>query len=126
MVEPDGRSQSLRLRKFGEDFGCFLPFVSPPIALVIGWSLGGVYVGLASAVIVGVSTIWLMRRLFGHGAMVEFGCVVLLIIVMLTLLVPAVEKIRAARERKRQERETGWLLPHFLKMALFNCESHDK
>lgn len=97
-------------RNVGEDIGCFLPFVAPPIALTIGWLLGGVYVGLGSAVVVGVLGIWLLRRLFGHGAMVEMGCAVLLILIMLALLVPAVQKIQRARERLREQRETGWLI----------------
>jgi hypothetical protein len=97
-----------RWRNVGEDIGCFLPFVAPPVALTVGWWLGGVYVRLGSAVVVGILGLWLLRRLFGAGAFVEFGCVVLLIVIMLTLLVPAIQRIQEARERMRRKRDAGW------------------
>ena len=95
-------------RNLGEDVGCFLPFVTPPVALGIGWWLGGVWVGLASLVAAGAFGLWLIYRLFGRGQMVEMGCAVVLILIMLTLLVPAIQKIQEAAARKRAERQTGW------------------
>ena len=90
------------------DVGCFLPFVAPPVALGIGWWLGGVWAGLGSTVLVGVLTLWLFHRLFGSGAILEMGCTVLLILILLALLFPVAQMIRQAAERRRAERETGW------------------
>jgi len=101
-------SRSTRWRNVGEDVGCFLPFVTPPVALGLGWWVGGVWVGLASLIVAGVFGLWLAYRLFGRGQMMEMGCVVVLILIMLTLLIPAVQRIQQAAERKRMERETGW------------------
>ena len=108
-VPADGApARTIRWRNVGEDVGCFLPFVTPPVALVFGWWLGGVWVGLTSLVIAGVFGLWLAYRLFGQGQMMEMGCVVVLILIMCTLLVPAIQKIQRAAERKQSERETGW------------------
>ena len=97
-----------RWRNVGEDVGCFLPFVTPPVALGLGWWLGGVWVGLTSLVAAGVFGLWLLYGLFGRGQMMEMGCAVVLIVILLTLLVPAIQKIQRAAERKRTQRETGW------------------
>lgn len=97
-----------RWRNLGEDIGCFLPFVTPPVALGFGSWLGGVWVGLASLVAAGVFALWLAYRLFGRGQMMEMGCAVVLILILLTLLVPAIQKIQNAADRKRDERQTGW------------------
>jgi predicted membrane-bound spermidine synthase len=97
-----------RWQDAAETTGCFLPFVTPPVALGLGWWLGGVWVGLASLVVAGVFGLWLIYRVFGRGQMLELGCVVILIMILLASLVPAIQKIQQAAERKRAERETGW------------------
>lgn len=114
----DARAPRPRWRNAGEDVGCFLPFVTPPVALGLGWWLGGVWVGLASLIAAGVFGLWLAYRLFGRGQMMEMGCVIVLILIMLTLLVPAIQKIQRAAERKRAERETGWQASPTLTLAL--------
>jgi hypothetical protein len=110
-----------RWRNVGEDVGCFLPFVTPPVALGLGWWLGGVWVGLASLIAAGVFGMWLLYRLFGRGQMMEMGFAVVLILVMLALLVPAFQKIQRAAERKRAERETGWLADPARALARNTC-----
>jgi predicted membrane-bound spermidine synthase len=108
-VPADGDpARPTRWQAAAETAGCFLPFVTPPVALGMGWWMGGVWVGLASLVMAGAFGLWLINRVFGRGQMMELGCVVLLILIQLALLVPAIQKIQQAAERQRRERETGW------------------